>query len=369
MDAIKKKMQGMKLEKDNAMDRALLCEQQARDANARAEKAEEEARALQKKIQTIENELDQTQEALMQVNAKLEEKDKALQNGWQLVSMEPALTSTTRRRGHQHHPRHVTRRRLDASSRGPAQCGPADIVKDSTIGNNDASTTATSPRLDEKSSVIDTECSTAMTVPMIGGARWHRDPTVAITTKDAALHEDTSKIKNNFEEDNREGNIRHRLAQCSLDILDERHEHVHERNKNDSYDSYETERVSGKSQTRPRGDEICKDQSVDETKSKDDSPEPEHAVARARGDGNSDDESINVEEDPEHVELAKLRCPSERAEVQAEREARRRKRCADYPGLAFGWAIFSSDTMMKFDLIRNELKNILENQLKRVSIA
>ncbi|KAG7201627.1 hypothetical protein KM043_004364 [Ampulex compressa] len=80
MDAIKKKMQGMKLEKDNAMDRALLCEQQARDANARAEKAEEEARSLQKKIQTIENELDQTQEALMQVNAKLEEKDKALQN-------------------------------------------------------------------------------------------------------------------------------------------------------------------------------------------------------------------------------------------------------------------------------------------------
>ena len=49
MDAIKKKMHGMKLEKDNAMDkadaceaqakeRALLCEQQARDANARAEK-------------------------------------------------------------------------------------------------------------------------------------------------------------------------------------------------------------------------------------------------------------------------------------------------------------------------------------------
>lgn len=80
MDAIKKKMQAMKLEKDNAMDRALLCEQQARDANLRAEKAEEEARSLQKKIQTIENDLDQTQEQLMQVNAKLEEKDKALQN-------------------------------------------------------------------------------------------------------------------------------------------------------------------------------------------------------------------------------------------------------------------------------------------------
>uniref|UniRef100_A0A182K5B7 Tropomyosin n=1 Tax=Anopheles christyi TaxID=43041 RepID=A0A182K5B7_9DIPT len=80
MDAIKKKMQAMKLEKDNALDRALLCEQQARDANLRAEKAEEEARQLQKKIQAIENDLDVTQETLMQVNTKLEEKEKALQN-------------------------------------------------------------------------------------------------------------------------------------------------------------------------------------------------------------------------------------------------------------------------------------------------
>lgn len=38
MDAIKKKMQAMKLEKDNALDRALLLEQQAKDANLRAEK-------------------------------------------------------------------------------------------------------------------------------------------------------------------------------------------------------------------------------------------------------------------------------------------------------------------------------------------
>lgn len=80
MDAIKKKMQAMKLEKDNALDRALLCEQQARDANLRAEKAEEEARTLQKKIQNIENDLDQTQEAETAVNTKLEEKEKNLQN-------------------------------------------------------------------------------------------------------------------------------------------------------------------------------------------------------------------------------------------------------------------------------------------------
>lgn len=38
MDAIKKKMQAMKLEKDNALDRAAFNEQQAKDANLRAEK-------------------------------------------------------------------------------------------------------------------------------------------------------------------------------------------------------------------------------------------------------------------------------------------------------------------------------------------
>ena len=38
MEAIKKKMQAMKLEKDNAIDRAEIAEQKARDANLRAEK-------------------------------------------------------------------------------------------------------------------------------------------------------------------------------------------------------------------------------------------------------------------------------------------------------------------------------------------
>lgn len=79
MEAIKKKMQAMKLEKDNAIDRAEIAEQKARDANLRAEKSEEEVRALQKKIQQIENELDQVQENLTQANTKLEEKEKSLQ--------------------------------------------------------------------------------------------------------------------------------------------------------------------------------------------------------------------------------------------------------------------------------------------------
>ena len=44
MDAIKKKMQAMKVEKDNAMDRSDVCEQQAKEAKIRAAKAEEEVR-------------------------------------------------------------------------------------------------------------------------------------------------------------------------------------------------------------------------------------------------------------------------------------------------------------------------------------
>ena len=37
MDAIKKKMQAMKVEKDNAMDRSDVCEQAAKDAKVRSD--------------------------------------------------------------------------------------------------------------------------------------------------------------------------------------------------------------------------------------------------------------------------------------------------------------------------------------------
>lgn len=81
------------------------------------------------------------------------------------------------------------------------------------------------------------------------------------------------------------------------------------------------------------------------------------------------DSTIDTENDPEAAEWAKLRCTSERTEVVAEREYRRQnRRCADYPGLAFGRSIFSSDTMMKLNIIRNELHNIMKTQLKRVCV-
>lgn len=84
--------------------------------------------------------------------------------------------------------------------------------------------------------------------------------------------------------------------------------------------------------------------------------------------GAADDvDMADIENDPEVAEWSKLRCTSERTEVVAEREYRRQnRRCADYPGLAFGRSIFSSDTMMKFNIIRNELHNIMKTQLKRV---
>lgn len=60
-----------------------------------------------------------------------------------------------------------------------------------------------------------------------------------------------------------------------------------------------------------------------------------------------------------------LTCSSEPTEVLNEREKRR---SVGYPGLAFGFSIFSSNTMMRFRLISNELHNIQNVQLKRVII-
>lgn len=92
------------------------------------------------------------------------------------------------------------------------------------------------------------------------------------------------------------------------------------------------------------------------------------SVTRSAGDG-AENILDDGEDDDETVELSKLRCTSERTEVIAEREHRRQKKCADYPGLAFGRSIFSSDSMMKFNIIRNELQNIMNNQLRRVRKA
>jgi hypothetical protein len=80
----------------------------------------------------------------------------------------------------------------------------------------------------------------------------------------------------------------------------------------------------------------------------------------------------NEDTEAEAAEWARLRCGSltteELVRQQNEREARRNRqnRCADYPGFAFGSAMFGSDTTMKFNIIKNELHNIMCSQLKRV---
>ncbi|XP_066603146.1 uncharacterized protein Tm1 isoform X4 [Prorops nasuta] len=289
--------------------------------------------------------------------------------------MEQPLTSTTRRRGHQHHPRHATRRRIDvATSRGPAQCGPAGhvvaVVPATETPPIDESTTSdTVAQNEQERKVVEalvsngTACQTPPRPPTIG-RRWQRSidtpvivspssdqgPPSSVPTARIAQEKTTGGERETQGEREsitaqikaRKEDVLRRLAQCSRNV---------------------PKRAPG---TDVKHDEAeSPGSSPRSEKSDKNSPEPEHAVARARGDGNSDDESQNVEEDPEIAELAKLRCPSERTEVRAEREARRRKRCADYPGLAFGSSIFSSDTMMKFSVIRNELQNIMGNQLKR----
>ena len=80
MDAIKKKMQAMKLEKDNAQDKADTCEGQAKEANMRADKVLEEVQDLTKKLSQVENDLVTNKANLEQNNRDLEEKEKALTN-------------------------------------------------------------------------------------------------------------------------------------------------------------------------------------------------------------------------------------------------------------------------------------------------
>ncbi|XP_044737653.1 uncharacterized protein LOC123299342 [Chrysoperla carnea] len=142
------------------------------------------------------------------------------------------------------------------------------------------------------------------------------------------------------------------LTTVEEDVITEKLDNVksHKNNKNLKIRSHSPRKPSPPPSTKTAEEDVmCQDISL---------------MTRSAGEGSS--QSDTDEEDPEIEELASLRCPSERTEVIAERETRRRRRCADYPGLAFGRSIFSSDTMMKFSIIRNELHNIMNTQLKRV---
>merc|ERR1712123_179692 len=91
MEAIKKKMQSMKVEKDNACDRSDVAEEASKAAKVRADKAEDEVAELVAKSKQLETELDMTGERFGIVSLQLEEKGKTL------LAAEAEMNSLNRR--------------------------------------------------------------------------------------------------------------------------------------------------------------------------------------------------------------------------------------------------------------------------------
>merc|ERR1712062_63365 len=90
MEAIKKKMQAMKVEKDNACDQADVSEEKMKAARIRAQKGEDEVAELELKSRQLETELDITAERLSIATLQLEEKEK------QLAATELEMNALTR---------------------------------------------------------------------------------------------------------------------------------------------------------------------------------------------------------------------------------------------------------------------------------
>uniref|UniRef100_A0A8C5JJA7 TPM1 protein n=1 Tax=Junco hyemalis TaxID=40217 RepID=A0A8C5JJA7_JUNHY len=76
MEAIKKKMQMLKLDKENAIDRAEQAETDKKAAEDKCKQVEDELVALQKKLKGTEDELDKYSEALKDAQEKLEQAEK-----------------------------------------------------------------------------------------------------------------------------------------------------------------------------------------------------------------------------------------------------------------------------------------------------
>merc|ERR1712186_254370 len=91
MEAIKKKMRAMKVEKDNACDQADVSEEKMKAARIRAQKGEDEVEELLIKSRQLETELDMTAERLGIATLQLEEKEK------QLAATELEMNALTRR--------------------------------------------------------------------------------------------------------------------------------------------------------------------------------------------------------------------------------------------------------------------------------
>ncbi|VDM25804.1 unnamed protein product, partial [Hydatigera taeniaeformis] len=80
MDSIKKKMMAMKLEKENALEKAINLENQLKEKAKDFEKKEEEMNDWLSKVKSIQTEVDTVQESLQEAISKLEETEKRATN-------------------------------------------------------------------------------------------------------------------------------------------------------------------------------------------------------------------------------------------------------------------------------------------------
>ena len=78
MNAIKKRLQTLKIEKDLAMDKADTCDQQAREANKREDMLRDEVRELGNKLAQMEHDLRVSKSNLLKSNTDLEERERSL---------------------------------------------------------------------------------------------------------------------------------------------------------------------------------------------------------------------------------------------------------------------------------------------------
>ncbi|POI34831.1 hypothetical protein CIB84_001417 [Bambusicola thoracicus] len=76
MEAIKKKMQMLKLDKENAIDRAEQAEADKKQAEDRCKQLEEEQQGLQKKLKGTEDEVEKYSESVKEAQEKLEQAEK-----------------------------------------------------------------------------------------------------------------------------------------------------------------------------------------------------------------------------------------------------------------------------------------------------
>lgn len=234
----------------------------------------------------------------------------------------PKTSGNTRKRGHQHHPRNEgTRRRIALNN--PSN----DIAFSEYSKNNIVTVKQKQEKMTNKTTVINK----------------------------GAFPEEISTSKQNY--------TQKIPNKCDNEVIDLTN------CDDENFGTLETQEADINVNSTNITNDRKKSRKVRKNKNKNEVKVDMSLVFRPEAEGSSlSDQEFNEENllDPETEELSKLRCTSEMTEVVAEREKRHSRRCADYPGLAFASSIFSSDTLMKFSIIRNELHNIMNSQLKRV---